>query len=110
MDRSAENGKSNLYNYNLHTGTGLLPQEDTSAVLSLLAQQTADSAVQIRRGCIASHPWRSGRETACQTCSYGALCRFEVADPRHYRQLMTKEEAAIRVEEEKRRAGGHALD
>jgi hypothetical protein len=47
--------------------------------------------VRIRQGHVEARPWRSGMDTACGSCPYGALCRFGVREPKKYRQLLSNE-------------------
>ena len=109
MDSHSEGGKSDLFNFNLPRGTGVLEEDTSRAVIRLVAEQSADAVVELKRGCIAARPWRSGKENACQSCSYGALCRFQVADLKRYRQLLDKEEINLLVEKAKGEQG-HAMD
>jgi ATP-dependent helicase/DNAse subunit B len=63
----------------------------------------------MRRGHIAALPWRSGKETACASCAYGALCRFSVREGKAYRQLLDGKSIDVKLglSEE---AGGSAVD
>ena len=110
MDRQAERGRSKLYSFNLQRGNGLLDPDTSQAVLDIVAEHAAAAVSQMRDGCVAVRPWRAGKAIACENCPYGALCRIDVADPKHYRQLLTKDEVQGLLEQHKEGGDGDAVD
>ena len=91
MDRNAAGGKSELYAFNASRKTGLHDEKTVERAMELIAGNARESVAHIRKGRIGARPWRSGRETACSSCPYGALCRFDVCDPKQYRALLDKQ-------------------
>ena len=110
MDNATENGRSLLYNFNTQRGSGLLEPPVGKAVLDMVAEHAARAVGEMRRGCVATRPWRAGKSIACESCAYGALCRFELADPKKYRELLTKDEAMLKIDERIKGRADDALD
>ena len=91
MDREAAGGKSELYNFNLSRGTGVYEQNAVDEALRLVEENAIRSVSDIRRGRVGAYPWRQGKDTACDSCPWGALCRFGVRGEKPHRQLLDKE-------------------
>lgn len=88
MDKGATSGRSELFNFNVSRKTGLHEEKTVKKALELITGNARESIMRIRQGYIAAMPWRSGRDTACGSCQYGPLCRFDVREPKKYRQLL----------------------
>ncbi len=91
MDRNAAGGKSELYGFNASRKSGVHDNKTVDKALELIAGNARESIASIRKGHVGTKPWRSGKETACGSCPYGALCRFDVCDPKRYRALLDNE-------------------
>jgi ATP-dependent helicase/nuclease subunit B len=91
MDSVTSGGRSELFNFNASRGSGVYEETVVSAALNIVAANAKKSIGEIKHGHIAALPWRSGKNTACETCTWSALCKVDVHEGRRYRQLLDKD-------------------
>lgn len=90
MDNAWAGGGSEVLN--LSKRSGMLSEAVVGKVLGIVEENAGKSIAEIRRGRIAALPWRSGRETACARCPYGAACKFDARGEKKYRRLLGRGE------------------
>jgi len=63
--------------YGRYAMSGALRPDDFQRLLAFTRVKVTALASDIVAGCIATHPYRLGTQTACAFCDYKAVCRFD---------------------------------
>jgi ATP-dependent helicase/nuclease subunit B len=107
MDSSFSSGQSDLLGLNLKKdgtfkkGSNVLTEEQFTLLSNYLHQWFRQTGEEILNGDITLSPYRRGKSTGCQYCSYKPVCHFDPYLPEnHYRDLpiLKQEEIWKRLE------------
>jgi ATP-dependent helicase/nuclease subunit B len=63
-------------------------------MLGLVERKLTELADQIIAGRIDVHPYQKGKRSACVTCEYHSVCRFDVP-PNHYKPIRSIPRAEV---------------